>query len=121
VTGTDPVTALSLLSAMGADVVGANCMIGPVEMLPVFERLASTTDHPLSVQPNAGMPQLVEGQTIYPATPEQMANEVENWICAGARLVGGCCGTNLNHYQAISQKIGGRKASQVISDKRPRS
>jgi 5-methyltetrahydrofolate--homocysteine methyltransferase len=72
---------------------------------------------PLAIQPNAGLAQLVNFETVYPASPELMAEEVENWVCEGARLVGGCCGTNLDHYRAISQKIGGRTATQVIKDK----
>jgi 5-methyltetrahydrofolate--homocysteine methyltransferase len=108
VTGTDPVTALSVLSAMGADVVGANCMIGPAEMLPVFERLASTTDHPLSAQPNAGMPQLVGpggDETVFPGTPEEIAEYGEKYVLAGANIVGSCCGTSPEHTKALAQRV----------------
>jgi len=108
VTGTDPVTALSVLSAMGADVVGANCMIGPAEMLPVFERLASTTDHPLSAQPNAGMPQLVGpggDETVFPGTPELIAEYGKKFVLAGANIVGSCCGTTPEHTKAMTQRV----------------
>ena len=105
VTGTDPVTALSVLSAMGADVVGANCMIGPAEMLPVFERLASTTDHPLSAQPNAGMPQLVGDETVFPGTPELIAEYGEKFVLTGANIVGSCCGTSPEHTKALAQRV----------------
>jgi 5-methyltetrahydrofolate--homocysteine methyltransferase len=105
VTGTDPVTALSVLSAMGADVVGTNCMIGPAEMLPVFERLASTTDHPLSAQPNAGMPQLDGDETVFPGTPELIAEHGEMFVLAGANIVGSCCGTSPEHTKALALRV----------------
>jgi 5-methyltetrahydrofolate--homocysteine methyltransferase len=105
VTGTDPVTALSVLSAMGADVVGMNCMIGPAEMLPVFRNLAGTTDHPLSAQPNAGMPRLAGDETVFPGTPELIAEYGEKFVLAGANIVGSCCGTTPEHTKALAQRV----------------
>jgi len=105
VTGTDPVTALSVLKAMGADVVGMNCMIGPVEMLTVFQMLAETTDSFLSAQPNAGMPQLVGDNTVFTATPELVAEYGENLVLAGANLVGTCCGTTPDHTKALAARV----------------
>jgi len=128
--GADPVTASSKLEDAGVDVIGGSCgLMSKAGDGSDYYRAATALvtemrkgcSKPLVIQPNAGLAQLIDEKTVYPATPAQMATEVENWICAGARLVGGCCGTNLNHYQAITQKIGGRKANQVISDTRPRS
>ena len=105
VTGTDPVTAATVLVAMGADILGANCMIGPVEMLPVFQKLASTTDHFLSAQPNAGMPQLVDDETVFPGTPELIAEYGEKFVQAGANIVGSCCGTTPEHTKALAGRV----------------
>lgn len=103
VTGTDPETAAILLTAMGADVLGANCSLGPEQLLPVVEKLARATHLPLSVQPNAGMPHLVNGETIFPMSPEEMAHWAPKLVAAGASYLGGCCGTTPAHIRALSQ------------------
>ena len=103
VTGTDPETAAILLTAMGADVLGANCSLGPEQLLPVVEKLARATHLPLSVQPNAGMPHLVNGETVFPMSPEEMAHWAPKLVAAGASYLGGCCGTTPAHIRALSQ------------------
>ncbi|MFB3902685.1 MAG: homocysteine S-methyltransferase family protein [Acidobacteriota bacterium] len=124
--GIDPAIGSARLEEAGVDVIGGSC--GLMSDLPdasnyyraatkLVREMRRACRKSVSIQPNAGMPQLQGEITIYPATPAQMAAEVEEWVCAGARLVGGCCGTNLDHYRAISKKIGGRKADQVIADR----
>lgn len=103
VTGTDPVTAAILLDAMGADVIGANCSLGPAQLLPIAEALASATTRPISIQSNAGMPQLINGETVFPMGPDEMASWVPKLIKAGVSYLGGCCGTTPAHIKAISQ------------------
>lgn len=105
VTGTDPRTAAITLEALGANVIGANCSLGPAQLLPVIETLAQNCSIPLSVQPNAGMPQLVDGQTIFPMTAAEMANWIPRLVAAGATYIGGCCGTTPAHIKAIRQTI----------------
>lgn len=107
VTGTDPETAAILLTAMGADVIGANCSLGPEQLLPVVERLAAATPRPISVQPNAGMPRLVEGQTVFPMSPAELAAWAPKLVAAGASYLGGCCGTTPAHILAVSQAVQG--------------
>lgn len=102
VTGTDPQTAAITLAAMGADVIGANCSLGPAQLLPLIEELAQNCSCPISVQPNAGMPKLVDGETIFPMTPEEMASYVPALVQAGATYIGGCCGTTPAHIAAVS-------------------
>ena len=102
VTGTDPQTAAITLSAMGADIIGANCSLGPAQLLPLIEELATNCSCPISVQPNAGMPKLVDGETIFPMTPDEMAEWVPALIKAGATYIGGCCGTTPDHIAAVS-------------------
>ena len=105
VTGTDPVTAAIILEAMGADVIGANCSLGPSQLLDVVKKLASATKCPISIQPNAGMPQLVNKQTIFPMKPEEMGMWAIELALAGASYIGGCCGTTPAHIKAIKEAI----------------
>ena len=105
VTGTDPRTAAITLEALGANVIGANCSLGPAQLLPIIETLAQNCSIPLSVQPNAGMPQLVNGETIFPMTATEMAVWIPRLAAAGATYIGGCCGTTPAHIKAIRQVI----------------
>lgn len=101
VTGTSPEEAAVLAEAMGADIIGANCSLGPEQLLPVIKKLAENTNLPISVEPNAGMPVLVEGETVFPLGPEAMAGYVKALVEAGATYIGGCCGTNPQHIKAM--------------------
>ena len=105
VTGTDPVTAAIILEAMGADIIGANCSLGPAQLLDVVKKLASATKCPISIQPNAGMPKLINKQTVFPMTPEEMGTWATQLTLAGARYIGGCCGTTPEHIKAIKDAV----------------
>lgn len=91
-----------ILSAMETDAVGLNCAIGPKPMLDFIERLAAVTDKPISVMPNAGMPQQVDGRTFYMTTPEYFGVYAKRFIEAGASIIGGCCGTTPDHIRKMS-------------------
>lgn len=105
VTGTDPATAAITLSALGASVVGANCSLGPEQLLDVVAKLARATDLPIIIQPNAGMPRLENGQTVFPMTPEQMAEWAPKLVAAGASYIGACCGSTPAHIKAIRDSL----------------
>ncbi|MBP2630820.1 MAG: methionine synthase (B12-dependent) [Firmicutes bacterium] len=105
VTGTDPQTAAITLEAMGADIIGANCSLGPAQLLPIVELLAENCSCPISIQPNAGMPHLVDGKTVFPMEAEEMAQWVPKLVEAGATYIGGCCGTTPQHIAAIKKAI----------------
>ena len=90
------------------DAVGLNCSVGPKAMLDALENLRSLTDIPISVQPNAGLPQNISGRNIYMTSPEYMAEYAKRFIQTGANIVGGCCGTNPTHIKAM------RKAVQAL-------
>jgi len=107
--GTDPTTAAVVMEAMGADVVGANCSGGPEELLPVMAAMAKVTALPLVVKPNAGLPQLVDGKTVFPATPELMADYAAEFVRLGVNIVGGCCGNTPEHIRAMSRRIKGSR------------
>ncbi len=104
-TGTDPRTAAIILEAMGADVIGANCSLGPAQLLEVVTELAAAASLPVSVQPNAGMPELINGQTVFPMDPAEMATWTPQLVAAGATYIGGCCGTTPEHIKAIKAVV----------------
>jgi 5-methyltetrahydrofolate--homocysteine methyltransferase len=104
VTGTDARTAAVTLAALGASVIGANCSLGPAQLLPVIETLAQNCSLPISVQPNAGMPELINGQTVFPMSPAEMATWIPRLAAAGATFIGGCCGTTPAHIEAVRNK-----------------
>jgi homocysteine S-methyltransferase len=103
--GAAPDSFVRELERHGADVVGLNCSIGPAAMLDTIERLARVATKKLSAQPNAGRPREIEGRNIYLCSPEYMASYARRFINAGARLVGGCCGTTPDHIRAIKQAV----------------
>jgi methionine synthase / methylenetetrahydrofolate reductase(NADPH) len=99
--GTDPAVFGPELAAMGADVIGVNCSVGPHGVLEAVEKLARVVSVPISAQPNAGLPREVGDRKIYMASPEYMASYSRRMVEAGARFVGGCCGTTPEHIRAI--------------------
>jgi len=116
--GYDPQTASKIVIDAGADVIGASCGLmkdgaAAYGQTHYYEAATSLVrllreahDRFISFQPNAGLALLDDnGKTVYPASPEEFAQEVPNWIRAGARIVGGCCGTSLKHYEAISKMV----------------
>lgn len=105
VTGTDIVTAATILEPLGVSVIGMNCSLGPEQLLPLVEDLASVTSLPISVQPNAGLPTLVNGETVFPLSPVEMAQWVPKLVAAGANIIGGCCGTTPEHIAAMAQEL----------------
>ncbi len=87
------------------DVIGLNCSVGPKAMLEALEQLRPLTKIPVSVQPNAGVPQNVGGRNIYMTSPEYIAEYAKRFILSGANVVGGCCGTNPEHIRAIRRAV----------------
>ncbi|MBS1241965.1 MAG: methylenetetrahydrofolate reductase family protein, partial [Gemmatimonadetes bacterium] len=103
--GTAPAVFGPELEAMGVAAIGINCSVGPQGVLEAIEQLAEVTDLPLSAQPNAGLPRDVGDRKIYMASPEYMASYARRMVEAGARLVGGCCGTTPEHIKAIASFV----------------
>jgi homocysteine S-methyltransferase len=103
--GTTVETLTSKLTELGADVVGLNCSVGPAAMLDALERMVERTNRPLSAQPNAGLPRAVDDRRIYLASPEYMGSYARRMIQAGARFVGGCCGTTPDHIRKIHDYV----------------
>lgn len=105
VSGTDPESAAILLEAMGADVIGANCSVGPDKLLSAAKILISSTNRPIIIQPNAGMPVLVNGETRFPLNPSGFASYAKEYAALGISFMGGCCGTTPNHIRALKEAL----------------
>ena len=103
--GTPPETFTPELERAGADVIGVNCSVGPAAMLETVETMARLTRARLAAQPNAGRPRDVDGRNLYLCSPEYMATYARRFISAGARLVGGCCGTTPEHIRQIAAAV----------------
>jgi len=102
------------LDAYGADVIGLNCSVGPQIILDAIEKMTPKTRRKLSAQPNAGMPRDVSGRSMYMASPEYMATYAHHLVQAGAKIVGGCCGTTPEHIAAIVEGV------RPLSPRQPR-
>ncbi|MDP6490497.1 MAG: homocysteine S-methyltransferase family protein [Kiritimatiellia bacterium] len=93
---------------MGADVIGSNCGTGPDDMIKIVAALrAAAPDTPIIAMPNAGMPVIEDGQTVFKETPEEMAAKVPLLVEAGANIIGGCCGTSPAHIAAMKTAVQG--------------
>ncbi|HVA64094.1 MAG TPA: bifunctional homocysteine S-methyltransferase/methylenetetrahydrofolate reductase, partial [Terriglobales bacterium] len=103
--GTPAAEAARRMEAWGADVIGINCSGGPVSMLEALEQMAGATSRPLVAQPNAGKPRSIEGRNLYMVSPEYLADYARQFINAGAKLVGGCCGTTPEHIKWIRNYV----------------
>jgi methionine synthase I (cobalamin-dependent)/5,10-methylenetetrahydrofolate reductase len=120
--GTEPAAFGPLLEEMGADVIGVNCSVGPHGVLEAVEQLAAVVTRPISAQPNAGLPRDVGDRKIYMASPEYMGNYAKRIAEAGARFVGGCCGTTPEHIKAMAgfvQSVTPRHAILAVTTEQP--
>ena len=106
--GVKPAQMAEIFNDMDVDALGVNCGKSLEDNLNVLTTLKENTNKPIWFKPNAGLPTSNEdGTTTYDVTPEMMANQVPAWIDAGARLIGGCCGTSPEHLAAIAEKVKG--------------
>ncbi len=103
--GTAPETFTAELEKLGVDVIGLNCGMGPTHVLSALEKMRAVTELPLSAQPNAGLPRDVQGRQFYMGSPEYMATFAKRFVQAGAKFVGGCCGTTPTHIKLIADAI----------------
>lgn len=103
--GTDIPTAVKMLEDAGADILATNCGTGIDKAVEIVAEMRQNTSMLICAEPNAGLPKLVNGQTTYLETPEQMAARIPDLINAGAQIVGGCCGTTPAHIKLFSEVI----------------
>lgn len=106
--GTDPAAAAVTLTSLGADVIGVNCSLGPDKLVPVVDALIASTHLPIMVQPNAGLPRMVDGKTVFDVDAEEFGYWANRFLDAGVAILGGCCGTTPAHIAAIRSLVDSR-------------
>ena len=108
--GTSPAEAAEAVIEAGADIIGTNCGNGMERMVEIVRELRTAfPDKPILVHANAGLPETVRGETVYPETPEVMAAYIQAIVEAGANIIGGCCGTTPAHITAMKQAVAALK------------
>lgn len=113
--GTTPAIAATTLSALGASAVGLNCSLGPTELAPLVGELAPHDRALVMAQPNAGLPRIQDGETVFDVGPNEFAQAMEAILDAGATVIGGCCGTTPDHIAALCALIDARPLPAVAS------
>lgn len=103
ITGTDVAAALIIMQGMGADAFGLNCSVGPDDLLTQIKRLYKYAEIPLIAKPNAGVPEIENGKTVYRLEPEAFSEYIPAFAEAGAAIFGGCCGSTEDHIRVISE------------------
>lgn len=103
-TGADVKTACAVVEGLGADVIGFNCGLGPKQMIPLVEELEKYTSTPIMVNPNAGLPESVNGETVYNVDPDEFSDLMAQIADLGVSYLGGCCGTTPAHIKALIEK-----------------
>lgn len=110
--GTSPDIAAITLDALGADVVGINCSLGPAELRPFARAMLAVTAKPVMVQANAGLPHVEDGCTVFDIDPQSYAAAVANMVEDGVGIIGGCCGTNPDYIRLLADIIADRAPQQ---------
>ncbi|MCW7753270.1 homocysteine S-methyltransferase family protein [Desulfobotulus sp. H1] len=111
--GTDIHAVIVTLSGIGIDALGINCSIGPDLMEPTVAKLSRFSPLPLSVLPNAGLPENIDGKTVFPQSPKDLAAHLARFMDTyGVNIVGGCCGTTPDHIRAVAQEAARRKPKE---------
>jgi 5-methyltetrahydrofolate--homocysteine methyltransferase len=103
--GTPVESAVVVLEALGVDVISANCSTGPEGMIKVAKKLLAASSRPIMVMPNAGMPELVGNKAVYKMTPNKFGGYAAKFAKLGVSIVGGCCGTEPPHIEAVKKQI----------------
>ena len=103
-TGASPSAMVAITEGMGADAIGANCSLGPKQLTPIIEEILDNASIPVILQPNAGLPKINNGETVFDITADEFADEVAELVKKGVRIIGGCCGTTPEYINKLSLK-----------------
>ena len=115
-TGADVHVMSAMFEGLGVDCLGINCGLGPMQICEMMEELSKISSIPIMAQPNAGLPQIVNGETVYNVTPDIFAEECSEIAKLGASVLGGCCGTTPEHIKALTDMC--RIYSPVVEEKK---
>lgn len=111
--GTDPKVAAVVLESLGADMVGTNCSLGPQHLVEIIKSMNDVCGLPLCAKPNAGLPELVNGEAVFKESPENFSRLAAEFVKYGVRLIGGCCGTTPEFIKALKDAIEGLEVPQL--------
>ena len=103
-TGASPEAMVAMLEGMGADAIGVNCSLGPRALAPIVDAYLGAASVPVLVKPNAGLPKVVDGKTVFDVLPDEFAEDVAAMLAKGVSIAGGCCGTTPDHIRALAEK-----------------
>lgn len=103
--GQGPFSVIAMVKDLGADGLGVNCSLGPAQMLPIVEEFVKYSPLPIMVQPNAGLPEMKGGETVYNVGPDEFADVMEEMLLMGVSVVGGCCGTTPEYIAELSKRV----------------
>lgn len=115
--GTDPLTMVTILESLGVDALGVNCSFGPTEIKNIIREICKYAHLPIMVQPNAGLPHIQDGKLTYSLGPEEFAISMKNIAQMGASILGGCCGTDERYIEETMKLIKGMK---VVENNTPK-
>lgn len=104
-TGSTPEIFAATMQNLGVDAIGVNCGAGPEQMLPVVKKLLASSSIPVFAEPNAGLPELINGETVFRLAPQDFAEQTSYLAKEGTFILGGCCGTSPEHIKALQDKI----------------
>lgn len=113
--GCDPLTMVNVLEGLKVDALGINCSLGPNEMAPIIESILKSTSFPVMIQPNAGLPLLEDGQTVYPMKADEFTDAIVPLVKKGIAIVGGCCGTTPEFIQKLKENCPATVTQREVS------
>lgn len=115
--GTDPLTAVLTLQGLGVDAVGVNCSLGPAELQPIVDVFLKYAKLPVMVQANAGLPEMENGQTVYPISVKDYGIEAAKLLQKGVRIIGGCCGTMPEFIRVLRELIDQLEPVDIVPER----
>ncbi len=105
ITGATPEAMVAMLEGMGADAIGANCSLGPGQLLGIAKRMLACASVPVIMKPNAGMPKSVDGKTVFDVDAVEFCAQMKKMAQAGVSILGGCCGTNDSYIRLLAETV----------------
>ena len=113
-TGGTPEAMVAMLEGLGADAVGVNCSLGPEALAPIVERYLAAASVPVLMKPNAGLPEVKDGKTVYNVMPDEFSAQIAALVPKGLRIMGGCCGTTPEYIRTLRETVGNTVPPRIV-------